>query len=130
MKTSHVVKYTTSDGNEFIGSENRSQALEHERYLSGMVEKYDKDLAMLKIIKQQKILDHVDRELILNDYQYEYDEHQNVRDTIEELLDAARCPSDLDGLQEMFEMIADIVADLGGVNVVKNICAYTRKHIV
>jgi hypothetical protein len=130
MKTSKIVKYTTTDGKEFIGSENRQKAIAHEKYVTDMTAKYDKDLAMLKIVKQQKTLDHLDREMIINDSECEYDEYQNISDTIEELLDAAVCPSDLDGLEEMFSMITEIVVDLGGIDVIKNICAYTRKHIV
>ena len=130
MKTSKIVKYTTTDGQEFIGSENRQKAILHEKYITDMTEKYDRDLAMLKIVNQLKVLDHVDREMIINDSQYEYHEDQTIVDTIEELLDAAVCPSDLDGLEEMFSMITEIVSDLGGINVIKNICAYTRKHIV
>ena len=130
MKTSKIVKYTTTDGKEFIGSENRHKAVEHEKYVTDMIARYDKDILMLKIVKQQKALDHIDREEIINDTEYDYDEDQTIVDTIEELLDAAVCPSDLDGLEEMFAMITEIVADLGGINVIKNICAYTRKHIV
>jgi hypothetical protein len=130
MKTSKVVKYVTTDGKEFIGLENRHKAISHEKYITDMITRYDKDLVMLKILKQQKGLDHVNREMIINDSQYEYDEDQTIADTIEELLIEGRCSSDLDGLDEMFVMITDVVDGLGGINVVKNICTYTRKHIV
>jgi hypothetical protein len=122
MKISKIIKYQTSDGQIFIGGENREHAFSHERSIQESLSsmKVEEDaLDILKIYLKGDLRslakgmirekDHDQHRLL----SYIYDE--DFRELVDVLFEEAICPGDIDDFDDLVRMIGGTIDQFGGL---------------
>jgi hypothetical protein len=123
LKITKLTKYICSDGKEFIGGKNRKYALEHEKRLTDIHTFYNREKAIAKILEREDLFEEISLEMFRDG-----DDMNEIAEYINETLDPAICPGDIDDLTEMSEMIYEIIQNFGGLKIVENLYNFVKKR--
>ena len=126
MKTVKITKYVTSDGKEFIGSASKGIAQDHEKFLQSNFKDYDHELNIAKILGEEVIFSDWElKEIMDGSMDIESDFHE----LMDRLFASALCSTDIETFREMADMIRNVIDDLGGITVVRNLYGYANKNL-
>ena len=128
LKKSKVVKYTTSDGTEFIGGNSKTEALEYENDFkkAKVLEKIDRDI--LTILSQTVPSFQIPSDIEEGDiYNCEYPE--DFHDLMNQLFEHSECPGDIEDFKEMVSILYNIINSFGGLNTIERLYKYAEKFI-
>jgi hypothetical protein len=137
VKITQVKKYVCSDGTEFIGGENRSKALAHERKIANSRIKLAFEKKIAEIVGANCFLEAVDSfdnsdfkdsyKSLVEAYQDNFFDSE-LEEDIERLFDGYTCPDDLMSFNDMADMIVLIVNNFGGIRVIEELYEFMKEH--